>query len=145
VAVRLGKTVEETAHAMIELANHNMVDALRVISVEQGIDPREFALVAFGGAGAWHAAEIAGVIGIRKVLVPPYPGNTSAFGLLTAGLRTDLSTTLLIRSDDPAAVYRLTRALVPQREQTITTLQREGFSGEPEVEQRLEMRYFGQN
>ena len=92
-----------------------MVDALRVISVERGIDPREFTLVAFGGAGALHAAEIAAVVGIRQVLVPPYPGNTSAYGLLTAGLRTDLSTTLLVRADDPDALARLNEALVPCR------------------------------
>ena len=145
VASRIGKTVEETAHAMIELANHNMVDALRVISVEQGIDPREFALVAFGGAGPLHAVEIADVIGIRKVLVPPYPGNTSAFGLLTAGLRTDMSTTLLLRAEDPGAVARLNDTLVPLRERALTTLRREGFTGEPEIEQKLEMRFFGQN
>ena len=60
---------------IIELANHNMVDALSVISVEQGIDPREFALVAFGGAGPLHAAEIAAILGVRRVLVPPYPGT----------------------------------------------------------------------
>ena len=145
LAEAFSRTVEETAAAILELANHNIVDALGVISVEQGTDPREFTLVAFGGAGPLHAADIARILGAQQVLVPPYPGNTSAYGLLTAGLRTDLSTTLLIRSDDPAAVDRLNRALVPLREQTITTLQREGFSGEPEVEESLEMRYFGQN
>ena len=89
LAQQLEEPVEQTAHAIIDLANHNMVDALNVISVERGIDPRDFALVAFGGAGALHAAEI---IGIRTVLVPLYPGNTSTFGLLTANLRSDLST-----------------------------------------------------
>jgi N-methylhydantoinase A len=141
----LSRSVEETAAAILELANHNIVDALSVISVEQGTDPREFTLVAFGGAGPLHAADIARLLGARQVLIPPYPGNTSAYGLLTAGLRSDLSTTLLIRSDDPAAVERLNRALVPLREQTVATLRREGHSGEPEIEQRLEMRYFGQN
>lgn len=145
LALRLGKTVEETAHSMIELANHNMVDALRVISVEQGIDPREFTLVAFGGAGALHAAEIAKVIGIRNVLVPPYPGNTSAFGLLTAGLRTDLSTTLLLHTGDADALARINESLVPLRERALQTLKREGFKGEPQIEQKLEMRFLGQN
>ena len=145
LASGLSRSLDETAAAILELANHNIVDALSVISVEQGTDPREFTLVAFGGAGPLHAADIARILGAQQVLIPPYPGNTSAYGLLTAGLRTDLSTTLLIRSDDPAAVDRLNRALVPRREQTIATLQREGYSGEPEVEQRLEMRYFGQN
>jgi N-methylhydantoinase A len=141
----LSRSVEETAAAILELANHNIVDALSVISVEQGTDPREFTLVAFGGAGPLHAADIARILGAQEVLVPPYPGNTSAYGLLTAGLRTDLSTTLLIRSDDPSALDRLNRALGPLREQTLKTLREEGYTGEPEIEQRLEMRYFGQN
>ena len=130
----LGRPLEETAQSIIELADHNMVDALSVISVERGIDPRDFALVAFGGAGALHAAAIAAILSIGTVLVPPYPGNTSAFGLLTASLRTDLSTTLLVRSDDPEALTKLNNALVPLRERTLATLSREGFTGEPEVE-----------
>jgi N-methylhydantoinase A len=141
----LGQTPEETAHAVIELANHNMVDALSVISLERGIDPRDFSLVAFGGAGPLHAVDIASILGISQVVVPPYPGNTSAFGLLTAGLRTDLSTTFLIRSDEDDALARLNDALIPLRERTLATLRREGFAGEPEIEQRLEMRYYGQN
>jgi len=98
-----------------------------------------------GGAGALHAAEIAEVIGIRKVLVPPYPGNTSAFGLLTAGLRSDLSTTLLLRGEELDALARVNERLVPLRERALAMLRREGFKGEPEIEQRLEMRFFGQN
>jgi N-methylhydantoinase A len=145
LAQGVGRPHDETAYSVIDLANHSMVDALSVISVEQGIDPREFALVAFGGAGPLHAAEIASILGVRQVLVPPYPGNTSAFGLLTAGLRTDLSTTLLIRSDEPNAVERVNAALVPLRERTLSTLRREGFMAEPDVEQFFEMRFFGQN
>jgi N-methylhydantoinase A len=145
LAVELQLPVEEAAAAVIELANHNIVHALSVISVERGTDPREFTLVAFGGAGPLHAADIAAILGAARVLVPPYPGNTSAYGLLTAGLRTDLSTTLLIRSDERSAIDRLNDALVPLRQRTIATLRREGFSGDPQVEQRLEMRYYGQN
>jgi N-methylhydantoinase A len=145
LAESLGSSPDATAYAIIELANHNMVDALSVISVEKGIDPRDFCLVAFGGAGALHAAEIAGIIGIGTVLVPPYPGNTSAYGLLTAGLQTDVSTTLLIRSDDPDRVAKLNERLVALRERATETLRREGYRGEPMIDQRLEMRYFGQN
>ena len=145
LATQLGQSADDAAHAVIELANHNMVDALSVISVEKGIDPRDFCLVAFGGAGALHAAEIAAILNVGTVVVPPYPGNTSAYGLLTAGLRTDLSTTLLIRSDDPNRVDRLNEKLGPLRERAIETLLREGFKGTPEVDQRLEMRYLGQN
>jgi N-methylhydantoinase A len=145
LAAELGQLEEETAHSVIDLANHNMVDALSVISVERGIDPRDFSLVAFGGAGPLHAVDIASILSVSQVVVPPYPGNTSAFGLLTAGLRTDLSTTFLIRSDDRNAVSRINDALVPLRARTLDTLRREGFRGEPDVEQRLEMRYYGQN
>jgi N-methylhydantoinase A len=141
----LGQSVEETCEAIIQLANHNMVNALSVISVERGIDPRDYALVAFGGAGALHTAGIAEIIGSRTVLVPPYPGNISAFGLLTAGLRSDLSTTLLVRSDEAGGCATLNTALMPLRERTLAALQREGFSGTPRVEVKLEMRYFGQN
>ena len=145
LAVELDDAMEQTAHSIINLANHNMVDALNVISVERGIDPRDYALVAFGGAGALHAAEIAQIIGIRTVLIPPYPGNTSTFGLLTANLRSDLSITLLLRSDESTAMTRLNDALVPLRQRAIDALRRDGYEGDPEIEQRLEMRYLGQN
>jgi N-methylhydantoinase A len=145
LSAELDQTLEDTAQAIIELADHNMVDALAVISIERGLDPRDFTLVAFGGAGALHACNIASIAGIKQVLVPPYPGNTSAYGLLTAGLRTDLGTTLLVRTDDDDVLARLNDALVPLRQRTVDTLRREGFEGEPVVLQQLEMRYYGQN
>ena len=145
IAQELALSVEETSDSIIALANHSMVNALKVISVEQGLDPRDFAIVAFGGAGALHAADIAQIIGVRRVLVPPHPGNTSAFGLMTAGLRSDLATTLLVRSDDALGLERLNAALAPLRARTLELLEREGHRGEPIVEQKLEMRYFGQN
>jgi N-methylhydantoinase A/oxoprolinase/acetone carboxylase beta subunit len=74
---------------MVRIANENMANAIRVVTVEEGIDPRDFALVAMGGAGPTHAAEIAGAIGIRRVLVPPSPGLASAFGAVAAPLRVD--------------------------------------------------------
>ena len=74
---------------MVRIANENMANAIRIITVEQGIDPRDFALVAMGGAGPTHAAEIADAIGMRRVLVPPSPGLASAFGAVAAPLRVD--------------------------------------------------------
>ena len=145
IAQLLGLSVEEAAQAMLELATHDMVDALRVISIDRGIDARDFALVAIGGAGGLHGAEVARTLGIGTVIVPPYPGNTSAYGLLTAGLRTDLSTTLLVRVDDPSATGAVDGALAPLRARAVETLGREGATGAPVVEQRLEMRYYGQN
>jgi N-methylhydantoinase A len=122
-----------------------MIDALSVISVDRGIDPRDFALVAFGGAGGLHGAEIARGLGMRTVLVPPYPGHTSAFGLLTSGLRADVSQTILARSDQGELVEVLNAALTPLRERALATLRREGFAASPHLEHRLEMRYYGQN
>ena len=85
----LGRDRVEVASAMLRVTNENMANAIRIVTVEQGIDPRELALVAFGGAGPTHAAEIADAMDMRRVLVPPSPGVCSAFGTLAAPLRVD--------------------------------------------------------
>jgi N-methylhydantoinase A len=77
-------SAEEMAAAIIEVANANMARAIRRVSLERGHDPREFTLVAFGGAGPLHACEVADQVGIPQVLVPRVPGVLSAFGMLTA-------------------------------------------------------------
>ncbi|MBI3068251.1 MAG: hydantoinase/oxoprolinase family protein, partial [Betaproteobacteria bacterium] len=84
------------AAGVIEIINVNMMGAVRIISVEQGKDPRDSTLVAFGGAGPLHAADIARNMGIRNVLVPPRPGLLSALGLLHADVRGDFSLTRLV-------------------------------------------------
>src|SRR5205823_14787622 len=77
----------EAASAMVSVCNENMANAIRILTVEQGTDPRDHTLVAFGGAGPTHACEIADALGIGRVLVPPGPGLCSAFGALAAGVR----------------------------------------------------------
>ena len=72
------------AQAVVDIANENMANAIRVLSIDRGLDPREFALVAFGGAGPLHACDIAAKMGMTQVVVPIYPGLTSAFGALIA-------------------------------------------------------------
>ena len=86
---QLGLAARETAEGILTIANSNMARAIRSRTIEKGHDPREFALVAFGGAGPLHAAEVADSLGIPEVLVPPYPGITSAAGLLTSDLKYD--------------------------------------------------------
>ena len=86
LAVELGRTLEETAAGALTVLNSNMANAIRARTVQKGIDPREFTLAGFGGAGPLHAAGVAAMLGIKKVLIPPYPGLTSAMGLLTANL-----------------------------------------------------------
>lgn len=89
VATAMGRGAEEVAIGILEIANANMTGAVRVISVEQGEDPRDYALVAFGGAGPLHAADVATMAGMRHVIVPPRPGLMSAQGLLQSDRQGD--------------------------------------------------------
>ena len=99
LAQALGVDAVKAAAGVIEIINVNMMGAVRVISVEQGVDPRHYTLVAFGGAGPLHAADVARSMGIKKVLVPPRPGLLSAIGLLHADVRGDFSLTRLLRAE----------------------------------------------
>lgn len=94
LAERLGMSVEDAAHGIIRLVNVNMANALREISLERGRDPRDYVLIAAGGAGAAHVVEVAGELGIAKVLIPPYPGAASAQGMLLADMRREAVRTL---------------------------------------------------
>jgi N-methylhydantoinase A len=86
VASAAGMELEDAAWTAITLANLQMAKAVNLVSVERGLDPRDFTLVAFGGAGPMHAAELAEHIGMKTVVIPPYPGLFSAMGLLTADM-----------------------------------------------------------
>jgi N-methylhydantoinase A len=89
LANELGLGKLEAAEGVLTVINSNMANAIRSRTVQKGVDPREFALVAFGGAGPLHGAEVAQALGIPEVIVPPYPGITSAMGLLTTDLKYD--------------------------------------------------------
>jgi N-methylhydantoinase A len=89
LADSLGMSKLEAAEGVLTVINSNMANAIRSRTVQKGIDPREFALVAFGGAGPLHGVEVAAMLGFREVIVPPYPGITSAMGLLTTDLKYD--------------------------------------------------------
>ena len=86
LAASLGRSPEETAEGALTVLNANMANAIRSRTVQKGIDPRDFTLCGFGGAGPLHAAEVARMLGVRQVLIPPHPGITSAVGLLTSDL-----------------------------------------------------------
>jgi N-methylhydantoinase A len=104
VADPLGLGVTEAAAAIVEIVNSNMAEALRIVSVERGHDPREFALIAFGGAGPVHATALAAELQIPEVIVPPAAGAFSAVGLVASDLKRDYSRTLYadLRALDPA-------------------------------------------
>ena len=95
----LGYDAVQAADAIIQVANANMADAVRLISIRRGYDPRDFCLVAFGGAGSVHAAHLARELDIPAVVVPPYPGITSALGCLLLDVRHDLFRTYLTTAD----------------------------------------------
>jgi N-methylhydantoinase A len=98
VAEPLGMTIEEAARGILAIVDHHMMGAIRVVSVERGHDPRDFALVAFGGAGPLHAASLARLMGIGTILVPPMPGVLSALGLLVSNLKAEFTRTSLQRA-----------------------------------------------
>ena len=95
LASGLGLDEREAAEGVIAIVNANMANAISSRTVQKGVDPRDFSLVAFGGAGPLHAVEVAARIGIPEVIVPPFPGITSAVGLLTTELRYDAIKTQL--------------------------------------------------
>ncbi|PWS37724.1 5-oxoprolinase [Falsiroseomonas bella] len=94
VAEPLGMSLHDAARGMLTILDHAMVGAMRVVSVERGHDPRDFALVAFGGAGPLHGASLADLLGIRTVVVPRHPGVLCAQGLLAADLGTEFTRSL---------------------------------------------------
>ncbi len=115
----------QAAYGITQVANATMMRALRAVSTERGRDPREFALIAFGGAGPIHAAELAGSLGMKQVYVPLYPGLFSALGLLLADFRHDYlrSVVLPLPKVDPAVILQLYREM---EEGARAELRREG-------------------
>jgi N-methylhydantoinase A len=144
VAGPFGLTREAAADAIIRVANANMSDAVRLISISRGYDPRDFALVAFGGAGALHGAAIAKDLAIPAVIVPPNPGVTSALGCLLVDIQHDFSESYLAGADDadPAAIETEFGRL---EEEALERLAHEGVASADIVLQRtIDMMYQGQ-
>lgn len=144
LADELGLGLEETAEGILTIANSNMARAIRSRTIEKGHDPREFALVAFGGAGPLHAAEVADSLEIPEVLVPPYPGITSAGGLLTSDLKYDQMRTVF-QLQGAIDGDRLNRELDELERELRSWLVRDGVpEHDIEVVRALDCRYVGQ-
>jgi 5-oxoprolinase (ATP-hydrolysing) len=141
---QLGMSVEQTALAVIDLANENMANAIRVLTIERGLDPRNYALVAFGGAGPLHGSDLAANLSLQELIVPPHPGLASAFGTLVADPRVDRRWTRYYTSDriDLDEVNIQMDRLV--REST-EELRQEGYAGKALLARSISMRYAGQN
>jgi N-methylhydantoinase A len=144
LADRLGLGLLEAAEGIVTIANANMSGAIRSRTVQKGHDPREFALVAFGGGGPTQAAEVADSLGIPEVIVPPYPGITSAMGLLTSDLKYDQMRTVFM-TEGAIDEERLDRDLAAAAEELRAQLRGDGVAdAEIQVAAGLDCRYVGQ-
>jgi N-methylhydantoinase A len=144
IAEPLGLTTAEAATAVIDVANANMADAVRLVSIRRGYDPREFALVVFGGAGALHGAALARELSIPTVLVPPNPGITSALGCLLVDVRHDLST-MFLGQVNAVDETELEREFAKLEAEGRVLLSHEGVSeNQMEIRRLLDLRYLGQ-
>ena len=141
---KLGLSPEETAISIVDLVNENMANAVRLMTVKKGLDPRGFGLVAFGGAGPLHGSALAASLEMKHVIVPPHPGLGSAFGSLLGDIQVDRRWTRFYRSTeiDSAALRREFDELTRQ---AVDELRADGFAGVPLVRRSIDMRYAGQN
>jgi N-methylhydantoinase A len=142
---RLGLDAETTAQGIIEIADAAMIGALRMASVERGIDPRGLALVGFGGAGPMRAASLGQTMGMAAVVIPPHPGLFSALGLLVSDIQID-HTRSLIRRLDAHGIAHLDAALEELAEVSKRELDQQGVPAESQHLARfVDLRYLGQS
>jgi N-methylhydantoinase A len=143
-ANRLDMDIHTFSRAAIRIVNSNMERAIRSISVERGYDPKEFCLVAFGGAGGLHACELADALRIPKVLIPVNPGVLSAWGALSGDVVKDFSRTVM--NPFAGSEHKLRMEFGRLDRQAMADLNREGFTKNQIVISRfLDLRYVGQS
>lgn len=145
IADPMGISVEEAAQGIIKVVNSNMARGIRVITVEKGQNPSDFALVAYGGAGPLHAVRLGQEMGIKNVIIPPTPGVLCALGLLTADIKRSYVKTILNDLDE-LNIDEFNRILENLLEQGNEWLDSEGVKPENRLFRNIaEMRYKGQN
>ncbi len=140
------RSVEQFAQGILDVVEATMEKAIRVISIERGRDPRDYTLVAFGGAGGLHACTLAASLSIPRVLIPKFPGALSALGILRADVVKDLSQTVLLPVASVQAARRALRPAFARLEREgAREMRGEGFAaGRVRTERSLDMRYVGQ-
>jgi N-methylhydantoinase A len=137
-------TLEKFAAGVVRVVNATMEKAIRVVSIERGRDPRDFALVAFGGAGGLHACALAEALSIPHVIVPALPGALSARGILGSDVVKDYSRTVLCRVADKVPHARLAQEFAALRDQAAKDFQREAWQGKVHYQPSVDIRYSGQ-
>jgi N-methylhydantoinase A len=144
LAKRLGLASEECAAGILEVSAWNQANAVRQITVKRGLDVRDFTLVTFGGSGSLLLCRLIEILGVRGVLVPPNPGNVSAFGLLTVDVRSDRVRTAVARHAelDHGAMDAIFDGLGGQAHSALTA---QGFAlDEHQLSRTADLRYYGQ-
>src|SRR5271166_781671 len=137
-------TLEKFAAGVVRVVNATMEKAIRVVSIERGRDPRDFALVAFGGAGGLHACALAEALSIPHVVVPVFPGALSALGILASEVVKDYSRTILWRVAGKIPHARLTQELAALQKQAAKDFQQEAWQGRGHHRDSVDLRYRGQ-
>ncbi len=137
-------SLEQFAAGVVRVINATMEKAIRVVSIERGYDPREFSLVAFGGAGGLHACELAEGLGIPRVIVPALPGALSAYGILVSDVVRDYSRTVLRRALDKLPGKQLDLEFARLRRKAEDDLRHEQWEGKISCELSVDVRYRGQ-
>jgi N-methylhydantoinase A len=137
-------TLEKFAAGVIRVVNATMEKAIRVVSIERGRDPRQFALVAFGGAGGLHACALAEALSIPRVIIPAMPGALSALGILSSDVVKDYSRTVLWRVSKKIPQEELNREFVALEKTAAEDFRREAWSGKIHHARSVDLRYRGQ-
>ncbi|MAW82778.1 MAG: 5-oxoprolinase [Parvularcula sp.] len=144
LGARLGLSAQEAARGVIRIANNNMTNALKLVSINRGYDPRDFTMVAFGGGGAMHATALAAELNIPKVIIPAHSAVFSAWGMLMSDLRRDYIRTqpcLFV----PSTAQAVSDTFKEMEREAIAAYEAEGIARERvRLERALSMRYQGQ-
>ncbi|WP_144183299.1 hydantoinase/oxoprolinase family protein [Elioraea rosea] len=144
VGAHLGLGLEQAAEGILAVTNAGLGAAIRLSLFEKGLDPRDFALLSFGGAGGLHATDVAAELGIREVVFPRDPGTLSAYGILFADLAQDLARSRLLRVES-GQLAAIAEAVAALREEADARLARDGVApSDRRIEIAADMRYHGQ-
>jgi N-methylhydantoinase A len=144
LAESLGLDLARTAAGVLEIAAWNQANAVRQVTVKRGLDVRDYVLVAFGGSGPLQAGRLVDILGLKAALIPPDPGNVSAFGLLTVDIKNDFVLTAVQRND-ALDLDRLNASYGQLEARAREALASEGFaSNEMQLVRSADLRYFGQ-
>ena len=145
IAEPLGLSLEQAAFGIITIVNANMANGIRRVSVERGFDPREFVLVAAGGAGALHVTALAKEMGIKTVIVPKLASGLCAFGQIISNVKYSTMAASPLRLDDKADVDELNQRYADIEAKATANLKADGFTNKQiEIQRTMDMRYVGQ-